>query len=206
MNIRRRIAVASAIAFLLTFATLFLKVDSSHAQGGGLDLNGYCQSRGYSHATLTQHNAHGWVCVHANGSTTGMDLNAACQRQYGSSAPRAVYADFNNPYSWTCQAPVNSCRQLSAYTDYFQGKPALIVYHPGGSHPDSGKITAYFWNMYRGQWEYVPKNDQGIRFDAPKHYSGEWSYFHIATRWTLDLDGEHDAWNEDRYWYVRYCG
>lgn len=100
-----------------------------------------------------------------------------------------------------------SCSRLSAYTDYFQGKPALIVYYPGGKYPDSqdqSRIHAYFWNTDRGLWEYVPKNNNGIRFDALKHHSGGWAYYHIATRWAL-FNGEHRSWNEDRFWYVMYC-
>ena len=94
-------------------------------------------------------------------------------------------------------AQAGSCQELPAYTDYYKGKP--------DGHPDADYIHAYFWNMYRGQWEYVPKNKWGIQFEAPQLKSGGWSYYFIASRWRYDLDGEHDAWNNDDYWSVWYC-
>lgn len=77
---------------------------STAPTSGGLDLSGYCQSKGYAGATLLEHNAFGWACQAANGATAGMDLFAACRWQHGGALPIPRYSDFNDPYSWQCHS------------------------------------------------------------------------------------------------------
>jgi hypothetical protein len=69
-------------------------------QGGGLDLNSYCQARGYTGVVLEAHNAYGWKCRDSGGGLHGMDLYDACAWQYGRGKP--IYGDFDDPYSWKC--------------------------------------------------------------------------------------------------------
>lgn len=95
------------------------------------------------------------------------------------------------------------CYELPAYTDYYLGKPALIVYHPGG-HPVQSQVHTYFYNNGLYQWEPVPNSNWGVNFGSPQLYSGGWSYYFIATRWIL-IDGAHDWWNVDSFWEVLYC-
>ena len=71
---------------------------------GGLDLNSYCQARGYDGVSLDGTTAYDWHCD-LGGATYGIDLVDACSWQYApaySGAWEPRYSDFNNPYSWSC--------------------------------------------------------------------------------------------------------
>jgi serine/threonine protein kinase len=69
---------------------------------GGVDLQAYCQSLGYSSVELVQNNAYGWRCVAGNGSTSSIDVIAACRAEYNDPAAEAYYSNYNNPDSWYC--------------------------------------------------------------------------------------------------------
>src|SRR4029077_16579719 len=69
---------------------------------GGVDLQAYCQSLGYSSVQLVQNNAYGWRCVASNGSTSSIDVIAACRAEYNDPAAEAHYSNYNNPDSWYC--------------------------------------------------------------------------------------------------------
>jgi len=69
---------------------------------GGVDLEAYCQSLGYSGVELIQPNVYGWRCVDSNGSTSSISVIAACRVQYDDPTATANYSDFNDPDSWYC--------------------------------------------------------------------------------------------------------
>ncbi len=69
---------------------------------GGVDLQAYCQSLGYSSVELVQNNAYGWRCVASNGSTSSIDVIAACRAEYKDPAAKAYYSNYDNPDSWYC--------------------------------------------------------------------------------------------------------
>jgi hypothetical protein len=68
--------------------------------GGGVNLNGYCQEMGFTEAALVEDTAYGWRCRDWNGDLYDIDMWSVCEWQYGGGTPN--YADFNEPYSWTC--------------------------------------------------------------------------------------------------------
>lgn len=105
---------------------------------------------------------------------------------------------------WATPAYAQECYWLPSYTDFYKGKPALIVYYPGGSYPLQSGMGAYFYNNEYYRWEPVDNGFWGVHFGAPQHYSGGWAYYFIATRW-IYWDGSHDWWNVDNYWAVYYC-
>jgi hypothetical protein len=75
---------------------------------GSLDLNGYCRSLGYSNAVLSnpQHGPqaayNNWTCVAANGSTTPIDLQKACEATYPERPILAQPTDPDDAYTWRC--------------------------------------------------------------------------------------------------------
>jgi hypothetical protein len=69
---------------------------------GGIDLNTYCQSGGYASVESVQPDAYGWRCVDSNGSTSSIDIIAACRAQYNDPAAEADYRNFDDPDSWYC--------------------------------------------------------------------------------------------------------
>jgi hypothetical protein len=101
-----------------------------------------------------------------------------------------------------------SCRQLSAYTDVYNGKAILYVWY-GMQQPIANKFSI----VYKGQVpEWVPApSDWGIRTDAPQisHRDGGWWGYYIATRWITEFPpvpkNEHYNWNDDWRWVVQYC-
>lgn len=69
--------------------------------GGGVDLNGYCQSIGFSGVALVEDNAYGWRCRDAQNNFYNIDMWSVCEWQYGGGRP--TYGDFEDSYSWTCE-------------------------------------------------------------------------------------------------------
>ncbi|HVA91848.1 MAG TPA: Mbeg1-like protein, partial [Chloroflexota bacterium] len=69
---------------------------------GGVDLNSYCQSQGYTQASLDGDTADDWHCDDDSGNLISIDMNAACQWQYSDSNATAVMGDLNDPNSWSC--------------------------------------------------------------------------------------------------------
>jgi serine/threonine protein kinase len=67
---------------------------------GALDFNAYCVDTGRSGAyTVPSKNAYGWFC---NGSTSGIDAQAACSLLYGSDPAISRFQNFYNLNSWEC--------------------------------------------------------------------------------------------------------
>jgi hypothetical protein len=68
---------------------------------GGVDVDRYCQQRGYSGATLDNNTAYGWNCFTQTGQRAGISMTDACHEQYGPDFIDRL-ANYNNPYSWQC--------------------------------------------------------------------------------------------------------
>jgi hypothetical protein len=75
---------------------------------GGLDLDGYCLSIGFTGVTLTKpdsgHNAafNNWRCTTADGGTQPFSMEQACKSQYSATAVQAHPTDPDNAFSWLC--------------------------------------------------------------------------------------------------------
>ncbi|HEV2852264.1 MAG TPA: M12 family metallopeptidase [Thermoanaerobaculia bacterium] len=72
--------------------------------GQGVDLNGYCKSRGHRSVRLVQNNVNGWRCVTRARKLVRIDMADACKWQYGGIRPTPAFGSFNDPYSWVCNA------------------------------------------------------------------------------------------------------
>lgn len=90
---------------ILVIASLlsYLALQSSPASASGMDIDGYCVSRGYAFAFARDTNdAFSWVCSEIDDpEPDGINLNRLCRWQYGYGY-RAVYADRHDAYSWSC--------------------------------------------------------------------------------------------------------
>ena len=60
----------------------------------------YCESQGYTGASLDGGTINDWHCDDASGNKVGIDPGAACQWQDGTNV--AKWDNFNDPYSWGC--------------------------------------------------------------------------------------------------------
>jgi hypothetical protein len=69
---------------------------------GGVDMQGYCRSRGYSRADLQGATAYDWRCVDISGRRDQISMTDACRWQYATTEVIDRVADFYNPYSWQC--------------------------------------------------------------------------------------------------------
>ncbi|UYN90093.1 MAG: SH3 domain-containing protein [Anaerolineales bacterium] len=118
------------------------------AQSGGLDLDGYCRSKGYSKAELVENNAYGWRCKGADGSLHNMDLYDACHWQYGGQLPTPQFSDFNNAYSWKCfggntQSPTIAPPSSGNSSGGSTGGSGNSGSGSGNSGPSGGSVTYY---------------------------------------------------------------
>jgi hypothetical protein len=75
---------------------------------GGLDLDGYCQSQGFSGSMLTRDrigpgHAHGnWVCQNNGNRTEMIQMKSACEWQYPGIQVAAKPTDNNDAHTWIC--------------------------------------------------------------------------------------------------------
>lgn len=78
---------------------------ASAAIVGGVDVAGYCASfvanKSLSGTRVNSSDAYSWRCTYAGVNVRGVDMNAACKRQYGSAAS-ALVLDPRNAYTWRC--------------------------------------------------------------------------------------------------------
>ena len=82
---------------------------------GGLNLDGYCNSLGYSGgATLIRRAVTGpnyaydnWRCLNSDGSTHPFSMEQACKFDQQTRAILAQPTDPNNAFFWTCFVPGN---------------------------------------------------------------------------------------------------
>ncbi|HLZ57354.1 MAG TPA: hypothetical protein VKR06_10445, partial [Ktedonosporobacter sp.] len=71
--------------------------------GGIENLDGYCQSLGYSGANHNPANANDWYCIKERSAS--IDMNAACNWQYHRNDLVSRTAHPNDPNSWQCYGP-----------------------------------------------------------------------------------------------------
>lgn len=125
-NLLAALSLFVALSFGTTITQPFLSFPAPVAAQtviglGGLDLEGYCDYmyqvestflyQVYVDLVLVEDNAWGWRCkefvweadVERETVTYwDIDMNAACQWQYGYPDAWAAEGDFNDPYSWWC--------------------------------------------------------------------------------------------------------
>lgn len=66
-----------------------------------VNLEGYCQYKGYSGVRLYKNDITGWRC-YTGGSSFDVDMYDACGYQYPGQGGVPAYSDYNNPKSWHC--------------------------------------------------------------------------------------------------------
>ncbi|MBP7768388.1 hypothetical protein KA082_00940 [Candidatus Woesebacteria bacterium] len=96
-----------------------------------------------------------------------------------------------------------ACNQRSAYTDYYVGKPALMIYTGSNVPPNKDRTVIYYYVTGQGWEQVMAPSDDGVRTDAPQRNSGGWHTYFIATRWRLAP--RHLNWNDDWRWRVIEC-
>ncbi|MHB8626114.1 MAG: SH3 domain-containing protein [Aggregatilineales bacterium] len=90
------------ISLVVVIAYTIFPLAHVNAQSGGMDIDGYCRSKGYVGAMLTQQTVYGWNCKDGNGNPHGMDLYDLCAWQYHGALPTPQFSNFNDPNSWLC--------------------------------------------------------------------------------------------------------
>lgn len=99
---------------------------------GGLDLAAYCQTFGYTTATLSS--AQKWVCVHKNGSHTAIDLQAACEAQYRQRPILVEQVTPGNAETWECfQAGAGAVPVLAQSVAAGTVSGSVTIEKPGSS-------------------------------------------------------------------------
>jgi hypothetical protein len=66
-----------------------------------ISLDGYCQSKGYTGASLTSNDAWGWRCEATDNRLENIDMVDVCRWQYGSGEPFSK--NLSDPNSWFCK-------------------------------------------------------------------------------------------------------
>ncbi|HEY5956963.1 MAG TPA: hypothetical protein VIV60_10440 [Polyangiaceae bacterium] len=79
----------------------------SSSTSGTVDINGYCQSIGYSGAILDSANAYGWQCYTISGIRAALSMTAACNWQYGLGTTIDRMLDYWASDSWRCSPTPN---------------------------------------------------------------------------------------------------
>lgn len=174
-------------------AVLILTTVQPAAQAASLDLDRYCRENGHSHSTLTQYNAYGWVCVGYNGVYYGMDLNNACQTQYGSGW-WAQYRNFNDPYSWECKRWC-SVEPNAALFGWQGVNPNFALRIDGPESLD--------WDPGRGELYYVYYNGSYVgagSVDPHGYFAAGYQEWGIDSGWSLS----HLRWRDDYRWRIDY--
>lgn len=96
-----------------------------------------------------------------------------------------------------------ACVQRTAYTDYYLGKPALIIYTGSNVPPNKDKTAIFYYVNKKGWVGVAAPSNNGVRTDAPQRNSGGWHTYFIATRWYSVFP--NIFWNDDWRWRVIEC-
>lgn len=164
----------------------------------GLDLDGYCQSLDYEYADTIDSNAYGWRCIDRNGNTHEMDLNQACDDQYGGSF-HAEYQDFQDPYSWHCVS-------ADPYEPQFDKIWCRV-------EVNARTIGNRELHLYIVEWRGVDLTDQVMDREVSLYFQGQlvktsWrGYARGANQWQLSAEWVRDhtpGWDFDSDWYLDY--
>jgi hypothetical protein len=121
------VCVGLALAFESMTVAQAVGPPTTGSDLGGMNLNAYCQSKGFGGATLTKARIgpgaafNNWVCVSASGVQTPLNLQAACEYTFPQRPIAPEAPDLNDAFSWHC----------------YQNGVASVP--PGGStHPKGG--------------------------------------------------------------------
>ncbi|WP_033343181.1 hypothetical protein [Catenuloplanes japonicus] len=152
----RRTTVAFLALFLFSLTSALVAGPSSAAtQRGGLNLAGYCESKGYTGLKLIDSTAYGWRCT-TSSTTDSIHVIDACTWQYGPGQIDRM-SDYFDPKSWTCWT---ASKQL--------GGVNLVGYCKSKGYNNAALVdsTAYGWRCLS-----VKKTDSINMTDACK-----WQY------------------------------
>jgi hypothetical protein len=69
---------------------------------GGINIWNYCVHLGYTGEKVTSPNAYGYVCTRADGTTAGINMDRACEWQYGRGDGLSRFSNFYSTTSWQC--------------------------------------------------------------------------------------------------------
>lgn len=183
----RKLFVVLALASLL----LNLAPQKVVKAASGLDLTNYCRLKGWSYATLVSFNAYGWVCIGYDGSQHGMDLNQACNWQYGYTWS-ARFRSFSDPYSWECNHWCYVIPQAGVWSSH---GPELRVRGPDPMNWDEGR-SEFYYIYYQGNYSNnYPAG--GPYYNFSEHYM----YWGVDTTWAAQhaLD-----WSNSSNWLIWY--
>lgn len=95
-----RVLVVLCMAWLLLHAPAAAEATTG-TELGGMNLSGYCQKLevGNKGATL---NGETWVCIHADNTTSTLNLQDACEHEYTQRPVKAEEITPGVPFSWKC--------------------------------------------------------------------------------------------------------
>ena len=90
-----------------SFVGVFGSPQPAERELGGIDLDGYCRSRGYIGAVLVgpaqgPNAAYDWRCRSSDGGATGISVDDACRWMYSDPSAYSRPKDQNDAYSWRC--------------------------------------------------------------------------------------------------------
>ena len=144
------VVVTSCMAMILSVTTTPTAHAATHtvqaSNLGGLDLNSYCQSLGYSQVTTVGTTVYDWRCVNAGGGQANIDMTNACRWQYG---PGAI--DYsNNFYVATSVSCANAPTLLGGIN--LKWYCQLI----GNTDVTTVGTTAYDWRCVKADGTLVP--------------------------------------------------
>ncbi|GGF35413.1 hypothetical protein GCM10007298_34040 [Williamsia phyllosphaerae] len=98
---------AAAIFVSITIAQIQAPTANAYPVGG-VDIQGWCKSQfSATYAvgtTVNPKDALTWKCTYLGVPARNVNMDAACRRQYGSTAWAMLY-DRWNAYSWKCWTP-----------------------------------------------------------------------------------------------------
>jgi hypothetical protein len=168
-----RIGLLSLCVVLVTVAAAGQAAGAAPATLGPPDVSGYCQHVGFSGASFTPPPNQSWQCNHADGSTSPVDMQAACEFSF---SQRPVSAKQLTPgvlYTWQCLQTSASGTEAAPTAAQLKasllralrptGRAARIgTLRSSGSYPlRFGALTA---GSIRVSWSYQPKpTGQGAR-------------------------------------------
>jgi hypothetical protein len=101
-------------AALIVLATASTATAGEQRPLGGLQLNAYCQAKGFDNVVFPRgqlgHNAavNNWRCWMMTGETQPLSMTQACKWQYGLNYAHARFTDIDDAYTWGCYASANS--------------------------------------------------------------------------------------------------
>jgi hypothetical protein len=103
-----RTLVVVVVAITTLAAATAAAAKPKQALGGLVDLQAYCQTKGYDwvdfpRGQLAHHAAvNNWVCSTVTGESERLNMTEACQWEYGLTSAKARFTDVHDAFTWVC--------------------------------------------------------------------------------------------------------